>query len=38
MKRLIIVSGLILVALFFMTCVNAKMVNSQTAEATFVVR
>jgi predicted small secreted protein len=37
MKRLFIVSGLILVALLFAACVNGETVNGQTAEATFVV-
>jgi len=38
MKSLFIVSGLILIALFFVACVNGETVNNQTAEATFVVR
>jgi PBP1b-binding outer membrane lipoprotein LpoB len=38
MKKLVIVSSLILIALFFVACVNGETVNSQTAEATFVVR
>ena len=37
MKSRIILSGLILMSLFFVTSVNGEMVNSQ-AEATFVVR
>ena len=36
MKRRIILSGLILVSLFFAACVNGEMVNGQ-AEATFMV-
>ena len=36
MKRRIILSGFILIALFFAACVNGKMVDGQ-AEATFVV-
>jgi hypothetical protein len=37
MKRRIILSGFILIALFFASCVSGEMVKGQ-AEATFVVR
>ena len=38
MKRRIVLSGLILIALFFVACVNGEMVNGQEAEITFVVK
>jgi hypothetical protein len=37
MKKQIIQSGMILIALFFASCVSGEMVKGQ-AEATFVVR
>jgi len=38
MKRLFAVSGLILITMFFVACVNGQTINNRKEEATFVVR